>query len=418
MIPDVGAPSPETTERIPFPRPLAALPFDGERFTHDARGPIELEHVHRYLFARRFCRGLDILDAASGEGYGSALLGQVARRVTGVEKQEAAAAHASAAYGSDTVRFLVGDCLDLPLPDASVDVYVSFETLEHVEAHERLLDEAARVLRPGGLLVISTPDRRVYSEEAGRENPFHLRELDRAEFEALLRTRFAHVALHAQKAVAASLIMPLGAAEPGLAVHRRLAPSVIEGREDIAAAPYLVALASDTPPPATMAGLYEDAAHLGGAGGDAAAEILAAAGLKRSEDARLACVFDMRDTPPAAAGATQLSRCGPDLAILARDADPQLLARLRPHGAPWLLARIDITVEQETTLQLYTRIVGEPRVDPATGVIRRLPPGRRVLHLLLWRDGPIDLVRFDPGDRPGAAILSGFAIFAPTASFA
>ena len=60
-------------------------PFTGERLTTAIGGQVQIEHYHRYLFARTFAQSLDVLDVASGEGYGSALLAQVARSVVGVE---------------------------------------------------------------------------------------------------------------------------------------------------------------------------------------------------------------------------------------------------------------------------------------------------------------------------------------------
>lgn len=68
-----------------FPAPAQSMQFDGERYTSGVEGPIQREHYHRYLFALRYCVDKNVLDAASGEGYGSFLLGQVARSVVGVE---------------------------------------------------------------------------------------------------------------------------------------------------------------------------------------------------------------------------------------------------------------------------------------------------------------------------------------------
>ena len=97
-----------------FKRPDISLPFDGERFTNTSGGPIEVEHLHRYLGAREVCRGKDVLDVASGEGYGSALLAQVARSVLGVELSPNAVSHASNAYGKAGLQFIVGDARRLP----------------------------------------------------------------------------------------------------------------------------------------------------------------------------------------------------------------------------------------------------------------------------------------------------------------
>ena len=82
-----------------FRREAAATPapFTGERLTGAAGGQVEVEHYHRYLFARALVGGRDVLDVASGEGYGAAQLAQVARSVIGVEFDATAVAGAAAA---------------------------------------------------------------------------------------------------------------------------------------------------------------------------------------------------------------------------------------------------------------------------------------------------------------------------------
>ena len=80
----------------------------------------------------RYCAGKDVLDIASGEGYGSAAIGQIARSVVGVDIDTASVDHANRSYGSERVSFREGDATKLPLADGSVDVVVSFETLEHI----------------------------------------------------------------------------------------------------------------------------------------------------------------------------------------------------------------------------------------------------------------------------------------------
>ncbi len=151
--------------------PHTALPWTGERLTTGVTGQVEIEHFHRYAFARDLCRGLDVLDIASGEGYGSALMAQVARSVVGVEIDPAVIAHAQAAYQKPNLRFLQGDARAIPLPDASVDAVVSFETIEHFYEHAAFIAETCRVLRPGGLLIISSPERDTYSLAQHAPNP-------------------------------------------------------------------------------------------------------------------------------------------------------------------------------------------------------------------------------------------------------
>jgi 2-polyprenyl-3-methyl-5-hydroxy-6-metoxy-1,4-benzoquinol methylase len=139
-------------------KPRNALQFTGERWTSAARGQIEVEHLHRYLVARDLCRGKDVLDIACGEGYGAAMLAQVAQRVVGIDVDRAAVAHAAAEYAGANLHYIAGDARRIPLATGSLDVVVSFETLEHFAEQEEFLAQLARILRPDGVLIISTPD--------------------------------------------------------------------------------------------------------------------------------------------------------------------------------------------------------------------------------------------------------------------
>jgi len=125
----------------------------------------------------------------------------------GVDIDPKAVQHARERYGAQpNVRFEQGDCTALRAPDASFDLVVSFETLEHVAAQEALVAGFARVLSADGVLVISSPDKRTYSDATGFRNEFHVRELYRDELLALLRPHFPHVRLYGQKLLFESAI--------------------------------------------------------------------------------------------------------------------------------------------------------------------------------------------------------------------
>ena len=229
-------------ERAPVP-----LAFNGERFTSAKSGQIEIEHVHRYLLAREFCRGKDVLDVASGEGYGSALLSQVARSVVGVDLDEGSITHAKVSYARPNLRFCVGDARQIPLAEKSVDIVVSFETLEHLAEHDIFLDEIQRVLRPGGALIISSPERDVYCPPGRDPNPFHVRELSNEELESVLARRFKHVGLYGQRMLLGSAIVPLRSKNPGgvPTTFERRGDAELEGSIGLPRAMYVVAVASD-----------------------------------------------------------------------------------------------------------------------------------------------------------------------------
>jgi SAM-dependent methyltransferase len=194
------------------------LEFTGERFVPGAPGEIVYEHVHRYAFARSLARGRRVLDAACGEGYGSALLAEVASEVTGVDIDPPSLAHARDAYRDRPgLRFVEGSVTRLPLADGSVDLVVSFETIEHLERDDQapMVAEFERVLAPDGVLVLSSPNRPEYSERRNYRNPFHRHELDRAELGELLSPRFPAQRWFRQRIWLGSLLVGETAAERG-----------------------------------------------------------------------------------------------------------------------------------------------------------------------------------------------------------
>ncbi len=191
------------------------LEFTGERFTPECVREIAYEHWHRYAWATQLVKGRRVLDAACGEGYGSYLLSREADHVTGVDIDEQAIEHAARRYPGRNIEFRQADCTALPLADDAVDVVVSFETLEHLAEQDQLLAEFRRVLRPEGFLLISSPDKKTYSDETGYDNPFHVRELYRDQFEALLERHFPAFRLFGQKLMFVSALWSLDGAGEG-----------------------------------------------------------------------------------------------------------------------------------------------------------------------------------------------------------
>lgn len=194
------------------------LEFTGERFTPECVREIRYEHWARYAFALELARGKRVLDAACGEGYGSAMLAGAAASVLGIDIAENAIVHARSRYGTQAnLRFERGDCTALDAAPKSFDLIVSFETLEHVAAQAELVAGFARALSDDGVLIISSPDKHTYSDINGFRNEFHVRELYRDELLALLAPHFPQVRLYGQKLLFQSAIWNLDAAPRSVA---------------------------------------------------------------------------------------------------------------------------------------------------------------------------------------------------------
>ena len=197
--------------------PEDASSYAVERFDPGDGGPImAYEHIHRYAACADIVRGKRVLDVACGEGYGAALIAR-RRRVWSVPTSMPMS-FCSPKNGTATTgwSFCDADMFELPFEDHSFDVVTCFEAIEHVSTPGRALDEIARVLAPGGTVVISTPDKAVYSDAAHYENEFHLHEFYRDEFFDELHKRFSNVSLMGQRIRAGSELValdaPLGAA--------------------------------------------------------------------------------------------------------------------------------------------------------------------------------------------------------------
>jgi SAM-dependent methyltransferase len=237
-------------------------PFTGERLTTAIGGQVQIEHYHRYLFARSMIADADVIDVASGEGYGSALLAQVARSVIGIEYSSTTVRTATSNFPRPNLHFLQADARLLPLHDAVADFVVSFETIEHFDRQHQFVDEVRRVLRPGGSFIVSTPDRDVYSSTGAPVNPFHARELSRTEFIALLAARFRCVQILQQRPmIGSALLADTTSSAPPLVFDRR-GDTHFEACAGLPRAPYLLAVASDREPKPLPPSVYIDRSDL------------------------------------------------------------------------------------------------------------------------------------------------------------
>lgn len=177
------------------------MEYTGERFLpEECTGEIYIEHYQRYQFASRFARDKTILDAACGEGYGSRLLSETASMVVGMDIDPQTIEEAERKYHTKNLSFRTGDIAALPFEASSFDMVVSFETIEHVDAdkQEAFLREIRRVLKPEGVLIMSTPNKAVYTDLVSASNHFHIREFYPEEFVGFLKNGFQWVTVFGQ----------------------------------------------------------------------------------------------------------------------------------------------------------------------------------------------------------------------------
>ena len=185
--------------------------FTGERLIP---GEVDVdllnEHVARYTFAARLARGKRVLDAGCGAGYGSAELARTALAVTGADIAVDAVEFAREHYRLPNLTFEQASCTSFAYGDASFDLVVAFEVIEHLQDWRAFLTEAARVLSPNGQLVVSTPNKLYYTESRGVEgaNPFHVHEFTFDEFRQELSAVFPHVSLFLENHVEGVTFQP------------------------------------------------------------------------------------------------------------------------------------------------------------------------------------------------------------------
>jgi len=178
------------------------MEFTGERVV-PGKTPETIydEHIYRYVFAADLTKNKVVLDVACGTGYGVDYMAKEgAKQVVGVDISPEAVSYGWERYGRNRkTDFVCADGLKLPFLDNSFDTVVSFETIEHIKQYSKFLAECRRVLRQDGLLVCSTPNRRIFSPDLPKPiNTFHVKEFWPDEFHRLLSRYFADVTFYGQ----------------------------------------------------------------------------------------------------------------------------------------------------------------------------------------------------------------------------
>jgi len=218
------------------------LPIEQERISAKAFVPpwVRFAHVARYDFAAAFVREKRVVDGACGSGYGSAMLASAgARSVLGLDIADDGLREATETYDAPNLSFRKCDLSTLDVPASSCDVFISFETIEHVPDDGAFLSGNRRALAPDGVFCA----RRRTAPLPIRERPssigpiiaFHLREYDRHELAERLRAHFAAVDILGQtfwERGYASALRALSSAHPLAAVRSHQIRKVVTSLRD------------------------------------------------------------------------------------------------------------------------------------------------------------------------------------------
>lgn len=169
--------------------------MSSERQPVEAAGRWWGEHIHRYNEALRYINNTDIvLDIACGTGFGTDIIASnTSGRVIGGDIAADAIEECTARWSKPNLEFMVLDGTKLSFPDSYFDKIVSFETIEHTGQYKLMAAEFARVLKPGGILILSTPNRAVSSPDGVIVNPYHIQEFTCDELKEILQAAFSKV---------------------------------------------------------------------------------------------------------------------------------------------------------------------------------------------------------------------------------
>ena len=159
------------------------------------------EHIHRYFEAAKYIHSNDtILDIACGSGFGTSILSDITTgNVIGGDIDEPTINHCKSSWIKSNISFQNLDASDLPFSDNSFDAIISFETIEHSIKYQVMFDEFLRTLKPGGYLILSTPNADLTSPFGIIQNPFHTQEFTLAELHKILENRFTDTVIYGQR---------------------------------------------------------------------------------------------------------------------------------------------------------------------------------------------------------------------------
>jgi ubiquinone/menaquinone biosynthesis C-methylase UbiE len=152
------------------------------------------QSLKAYELAAQLASGKSVLDVACGEGYGTSLLARSAAEAVGVDYHRETVRRAQQKYGNASLSYMQGNLFDLAsiLRGKKFDVVCCFQTIEHVQDHDAFIRALRSALKPGGTLIVSTPNKKIFPSF----NPYHVHELDYDEMNSLFCRYFSDVAMY------------------------------------------------------------------------------------------------------------------------------------------------------------------------------------------------------------------------------
>jgi len=183
------------------------MSLESERFTTEFIPPwVKAEHLARFEFACEFVKDKIVIDCACGSGIGSQMFAKAgAQKIYAFDLSADAIKSAQKKFKQPNLFFQTADATNLPLPDHSADIYISFETIEHLPDAKKFLQEVKRILKPSGIFICSTPNRTVTNPNTKITdkpwNKFHICEYTQEEFTDLLKKYFSNVELYGQNKI-------------------------------------------------------------------------------------------------------------------------------------------------------------------------------------------------------------------------
>ena len=147
-----------------------------------------MESTSRYGFALPFLKGQCVLDIGCGARRGPRIISKSNKRVIACDISKEAIQFCQRNYPSSRISYVVADAIRLPFGSEIFDDVLAFEVVEHLDNQLNFLKEAHRVLKKGGMCILSTPNRSVVSPQGVSDNPDHIHEFNFEGFRDFLRT--------------------------------------------------------------------------------------------------------------------------------------------------------------------------------------------------------------------------------------